>query len=109
MRIGHFHRETLPWLSTVREWIRQGHRQNWSDYRVKSGGHKSFQLFFNRLSNLTKQGFVVAQVSTKEVKQRNLTTNIISLKMNNRTIDITVPNAVSGEGYAVHIDETLSK
>ncbi|HET6515354.1 MAG TPA: hypothetical protein VFG09_09370 [Thermodesulfovibrionales bacterium] len=83
--------------------------KNWSDYRVKFGGQKSFQTLFDLMSNLTKQGFVVAQVSTKEIKQRNFTSNIIRLKMNNRTIDISVQKAVDGEGYAVHIDEILSK
>ena len=83
--------------------------KNWSDYRMKSSGLKSFQLLFNLLSNLTKQGFTIAHISTSEVKKANLTEEVIVLKMNSRTVEISIQNSLSGEGYAVHIDETLSK
>jgi hypothetical protein len=76
---------------------------------MKSSGLKSFQLLFNLLSNLTKQGFTIAHISTSEVKKPNLTEEVIVLKMSNRTVEISIQNSISGEGYAVHIDETLSK
>ena len=85
--------------------------KHWSDYYVESGGLKSFQILFNLLSNLAKQGFSIAHISTSEVKQPNITADIITLKMGNRTVEISIQNTpdISGNRLAIHIDETLSK
>ena len=85
--------------------------KHWSDYYVESGGLKSFQVIYGLLSNLTKQGFSDANVTTAEVRQPNLAADIITLVMGNRTIEISIQNnsAISRDRIAVHVDETISK
>lgn len=84
--------------------------KQWNDYYVESGGLKSFQALFSLLSNLTKDGYRVAQISTSVVRQPNFTADVIFLTMGNRTIKISIQNVPDiSNRIAVHIDETLSK
>ena len=84
--------------------------KQWNDYYVESGGLKSFQALFSLLSNLTKEGYKIAQVSTGVVRQPNFTADVIFLTMSNRTVKISIQNDLDiSNRISVQIDETLSK
>jgi len=84
--------------------------KQWNDYYVESGGLKSFQALFSLLSNLTKEGYKIAQISTGVVRQPNFTADVIFLKMGNREVKISIQNDPDiSNRISVHIDETLSK
>jgi hypothetical protein len=85
--------------------------KHWCDYYVEAGGLKSFQALFSLVSNLTARGYTIAHVSTDQVRQPNLTADIITLIMANRKIEISIQNnpEISGDRIAVYIDETISK
>jgi hypothetical protein len=84
--------------------------KQWNDYYVETGGLKSFQSLFGLLSNLTKEGYKVAQISTGRIKQPNLSADVILLTMGNRTVTISIENNPDiSNRISIKIDEMLSK
>jgi hypothetical protein len=84
--------------------------KQWNSYYVESGGLKSFQALFGALSNLNKEGYTNARISTGIVRQQNFTADVIYLTMSNRKITISIQNELDiSNRISVQIDETLSK